>query len=81
MDFSIIIDNIVTLLRDNPLIVIALTVLLIIMLFRKPKLFLIISFITLILAAALYVISVVSYTGATEKKELIDKSVKDLPKE
>jgi Ca2+/Na+ antiporter len=81
MDFSIIIESIVTFLRDNPLIVIALTFLLIIMLFRKPKLFFIISFITLILAAALYVISVVSFTGVTEKKELIDKSVKDLPKE
>jgi hypothetical protein len=81
MDFSIIIESIVTFLRYNPLIVIALTFLLIIMLFRKPKLFFIISFITLILAAALYVISVVSFTGVTEKKELIDKSVKDLPKE
>jgi Ca2+/Na+ antiporter len=74
-------DSIVTFSRDNPLIVIALTFLLIIILFRKPKLFFIISFITLILAAALYVISVVSSTGVTEKKELIDKSVKDLPKE
>jgi Ca2+/Na+ antiporter len=81
MDFSIIMDSIVTFSRDNPLIVIALTFLLIIILFRKPKLFFIISFITLILAAALYVISVVSSTGVTEKKELIDKSVKDLPKE
>jgi Ca2+/Na+ antiporter len=81
MDFSVILDGIVTFLRDNPLIVIALTFLLIIMLFRKTKLFFIISFITLILAAALYVISVVSSTGVTEKKELIDKSVKDLPKE
>jgi hypothetical protein len=81
MDFSVIIDSIVTFLRGYPLIVIALTFLLIIMLFKKPKLFFIISFITLILAVALYVISVVSYTGVTEKKELIDKSIKDLPKE
>ncbi|OGP62786.1 MAG: hypothetical protein A2169_05840 [Deltaproteobacteria bacterium RBG_13_47_9] len=81
MDFSVIIDSIVTFLRDNPLIVIALTFLLVIMLFRKPKLFFMISFITLILATALYVISVVSSTGVTEKNELIDKSIKDLPKE
>jgi Ca2+/Na+ antiporter len=81
MDFSIIIDSIVTFLRDNPLTVIALTFLLIIMLFRKPKLFFMISLITIILAAALYMISVVSSTGVTEEKELIDKSIKDLPKE
>lgn len=81
MDFSVIIDSIVTFLMDNSLIVIAVAFLFIIVLFRKPKFFFMISFIALILAAALYMISVVSYTGVTEKKELINKSIKDLPKE
>jgi hypothetical protein len=40
-----------------------------------------IFFVTLLLGVILYVISIVSSTGVSQKKELIYKSTKDLPKE
>jgi hypothetical protein len=81
MDFSLIVDSIIILLKDNLPVVIAMTFLLIILLFRKPKLFFMVCFITLLLGSVLYVISDVSSTGVAEKQELIYKSTKDLPKE
>ena len=81
MDFSFIIDNIVILLKDNLPIVIATTFVLIILLFRKPKLFFMIFLLTLLLGSVLYVISDVSSTAVAEKQELIYKSTKDLPEE
>jgi amino acid transporter len=81
MDLSEIIDSILTSLVDNPLVTITIAILLIIMLFRKPKIFFMIFFVTLLLSVILYVISIVSSTGVSQKKELIHKSTKDLPKE
>jgi hypothetical protein len=81
MDFSLIIDSIVTFLKNNLSVVVAMTFILIILLFRKPKLFFLICFIILLLGSILYVISDVSSTGVAEKQELIYKSTKDLPKE
>ena len=81
MDLSEIIDSILTSLVDNPLVTITIAILLIIMLFRKPKIFFMIFFVTLLLGVILYVISIVSSTGVSQKKELIHKSTKDLPKE
>jgi len=81
MDLSPLIDSIVTLLGNNLLISIALAILLIIMLFRKPKLFFMIFFITLFLGAVLYMIFSVSSTAVSEKKALINKSARDLPTE
>ena len=81
MDLSPLIDSIVTLLGNNLLISIALAILLIIMLFRKPKLFFMIFFITLFLGAVLYMIFSVSSTAVSEEKQLINESMRDLPKE
>lgn len=81
MDFSEIIDSILTSLIDNPLITITIAILLVIMLFRKPKIVFMIFFVTLFLGVILYVISIVSSAGVYQKKELIHKSTKDLPKE
>jgi len=80
MDLSPLIDSIVTLLGNNLLISIALAILLIIMLFRKPKLFFMIFFITLFLGAVLYMIFSVSSTAVSEEKHLINESMKDLAK-
>jgi len=80
MDLSPLIDSIVTLLGNNLLISIALAILLIIMLFRKPKLFFMIFFITLFLGAVLYMIFSVSSTAVSEEKQLINESMKDLAK-
>ena len=81
MDFSEIIDSVFTSLVDNPLVTITIAILLIIMLFRKPKIVFNIFFIVLLLCVVFYVISIVSSTGVSQKKELIHKSTKDLPKE
>jgi hypothetical protein len=81
MDFSVIIDSIVTFLKNNLSVAVAMTFILIILLFRKPKLFLMVCFIALVLGSVLYVISDVSSTGVSQKQELIHKSTKDLPKE
>ena len=81
MDLSEIIDSVLTSLVDNPLVTITIAILLIIMLFRKPKIFFMIFFVTLLLSVILYVISIVSSTGVSQKRELIHKSTKDLPKE
>jgi len=81
MDFSVIIDSIVSFLKNNPLFVGATTFILIILLFRKPKILFMVVFITLLLGAVLYVISDVSSTGVSQKQKLIYKSTKDLPKE
>ena len=81
MDLSEIIDSVLTLLIDNPLITITIAIVLVIVLFRKPKIVFMIFFVTLLLSVILYVISIVSSTGVSQKKELIHKSTKDLPKE
>jgi hypothetical protein len=81
MDFSVIVNSAVTLLKNNLPIVVVMTFILVILLFRKPKLFFMILFITLLLGSVLYVISDVSSTGVSQKQELIHKSTKDLPKE
>jgi len=81
MDLSEIIDSILTSLVDNSLVTITIALLLIIMLFRKPKIVFTIFFIVLLLCVVFYVISIVSSTGVSQKKELIHKSTKDLPKE
>ena len=81
MDFSEIIDSFLTSLIDNPLITITIAIVLVIVLFRKPKIVFMIFFVTLLLGVILYVISIVSSTGVSQKKELIHKSTKDLPKE
>jgi amino acid transporter len=81
MDLSEIIDSVLTSLVDNPLVTITIAILLVVMLFRKPKIFFMIFFVTLLLSVILYVISIVSSTGVSQKKELIHKSTKDLPKE
>jgi hypothetical protein len=79
MDFSLITDSIIILLKDNLPVVIVTTFILIILLFRKPKLFFMIFLLTLLLGSVLYVISDVSSTAVAEKQELIYKSTKDLP--
>jgi hypothetical protein len=79
MDFSLITDSIIILLKDNLPVVIGMTFILIILLFRKPKLFFMIFLLTLLLGSVLYVISDVSSTAVAEKQELIYKSTKDLP--
>ena len=81
MDFSEIINSIIISLENNVPVAVAVALLLIILLFRKPKLFIMICFITLLLGIVLYVISDVSSIGVSQKQALIHKSTRDLPNE
>jgi hypothetical protein len=58
--------------HDNLYISIGLAVLLLYLLYRKPKLFFTILLVTSVLAAALYVISHISSAGIETKENMID---------
>jgi len=74
MIFTELIDSFIAFFQDHLLLAIALAIILLILLFRKPKVFLTISAIVLLLLGILYLISNVSSTGITYKEKLISKS-------
>jgi len=78
MIFTLVIDSIVTFFQDHLLFAVAFAIVLLFLLFRKPKVFLTISAIVLLLLGILYLISDISSTGVTHKEKLISKSV-DVP--
>jgi len=75
MDFTGSIINIIAFFQDNLLITFAVAILLVFLLFRKPKLFFTVLFIALVLAGVFYIISYVSDVGTSHKKTIIDKKV------
>jgi len=75
MDFQAIIDTVVSFSKDNVLIAIAVGILLIFLLYRKPKLLFTIFFISLLLAGVFYLISNVSSVGVSHKEKMIDKKI------
>jgi hypothetical protein len=78
MFFTALIDSIITFFQEHLLFTLAFAIVLLFLLFRKPKVFLTISAIVLLLLGILYLISDVSSTGVTYKEKLISKSV-DVP--
>ncbi len=77
MDFFGIINSIITFFQNNLFIAIVSAVLLVFLLYRKPKLFFTIFFIVLLLAGVFYLISNLSSTGVSQKEKLLQKG--DLP--
>jgi hypothetical protein len=75
MDFLAIIKSITDFFQSNLPASLAIVFLLTLLLYRKPKLFLIMVFIVLILVGALYLISGISTTGVYHKERLINKDV------
>ena len=75
MDFSAIIDSVVSFSKANMFIAGAGGVLLVFLLYRKPKLFFTIFFISLLLAGIFYLISNVSSIGGSHKGKMIDKKM------
>lgn len=72
MDFLIAVKHIfITYIQGHMYIAIALAMALGLLLFRKPKIFFTIFFITLFLTGVLYLISTLSSTGASQKQKLI----------
>ena len=78
MIFTALIDSIIAFFQDHMLFAVAFAIVLLFLLFRKPKVFFTISAIVLLLLGIFYLISNVSSTGVTYKEKLISKSV-DVP--
>jgi hypothetical protein len=75
MDFWAIIKSIIIFFQANLLVTIAIAIILIFLLWRKPKLFFLILFIALLLSGVLYLILDVSSTGIYQKEQLIQKEI------
>jgi len=73
MEFSEIIKILLMFFRENLLITIVLAGVLLFLLYWKPRVFLIIVFITLLLLGLFYIISEVSSTGLSHKQKLIQE--------
>ncbi len=73
MGFVEIFNNIITYLQTNTPIAIAAALLLVYLVFRKPKFFLTVFFIALLLAGLLYLVEGLSSIGVSHKKSLINE--------
>lgn len=71
MNFDMVLNNIIRLFQNNIYIGIPAAILMLYLLFRRPKLFFIIVVVGLIVAAILYFISDLSTTGLSYKKQMI----------
>jgi len=78
MFFTALIEGIINFFQDHLLFALAFAIVLLFLLFRKPKVFLTVSAIVLLLLGILYLISNIASTGVTYKEKLISKSV-DVP--
>ncbi len=77
MDFLAAFESIVrSFYQEYLYVVIALGLVLLVLLFRKPKIFLAILSIVLIITGVLYLISTLSSTGTTQKERLLYKEEK-----
>ncbi len=73
MDFGEIIKGLLAFFQDNLLITIPLVCILLFLLYRKPRLFLIILSIVLLLVGLLYLISDVTSTGLPHKQKMLQE--------
>ncbi|MBE0426782.1 MAG: hypothetical protein IBX72_09055 [Nitrospirae bacterium] len=70
-------ENMISLFQDHLFAGIAIIILLLLSFYRKPKLFLAVFLLVVILSSTLYLILNISSIGATYKKELVQKSITD----
>ena len=75
MNFSEVTNSIISFSKDNPIIAVVVGLFLLFLLFRKPKFFLGIIFLALVLAVVLYFIMDVASTGKSEKGKMIEKRI------
>lgn len=78
MDFSDILDSIITFFTGNPIIAVVTVLVLIFFIWRNPKFSLFILLLILILAGALYFILNVASTGSSKKEKLIHEQNRQL---
>ncbi|MCL4477458.1 MAG: hypothetical protein M1508_14760 [Nitrospirae bacterium] len=75
MNFSEITSSVMSFFKDNPISAVAVGLLLLFLLVRKTKLFLVILLLAFILAAALYLITDIASVGKAGKGKIIQKGV------
>lgn len=75
MNLSEIANSALSFFRDNPIIAVAVGLLLLVLLVRETKLFLILCCIVLILVAALYFIMDVSSIGKSAKGKMSERGI------
>ncbi len=73
MDFSQMIDSVIGFAKDSPIIAVAVGLLLLFLLIRKSKLFLLVVCLGLVLAAALYLITDIASVGKAGKGKMIQR--------
>ncbi len=76
VDFSGIMNNVVSFAQNQTVIVIALIFALVFFIYRKPKLFFASLFLGLFLAGLFYVITSMARSGSEQKKKLLDEAEK-----
>ena len=75
MDFLSIVKSVSDYFLANPIIALVVALVLIYLLYRKPKLVFLIFVISVVLAGVLYVISDVASTGVSQKERLINRDM------
>ncbi len=78
MDFSRFMDGIVSFAQNHTVIVIVLALVLLYLMYRKPKLVLGILLLGLFLVGVLYFITSISGSGSEQEKKLIQEEEKQL---
>jgi len=76
MDLSEIIDSIAAFYTGNPIVAVVIALVLLFFIWRKPKLFLFLLFLALLLAGTLYFILQSASIGSSEKEKLLHKDYK-----
>jgi len=79
MSFGKIINSIISYYQANPIIAIAVGIIIVFLLWRKPKLFFLTLLISLLLAGVLYLIMDISTTGVSQKEKLLHKEKGYIP--
>jgi hypothetical protein len=75
MDFSQMIDKAISFASGNPIIAVAVALLLIFLVYRDPKFFLKLLLIVIILAGIFYLIMNLASTGTSQKGKMLDKGI------
>jgi hypothetical protein len=75
MDFSETINNITTYLQSNIYVSLGLVLVFLLLIFRKPKIFITIFVVAFLLFGILYMLSDVTETGDVHREEMAEKKI------
>jgi hypothetical protein len=78
MDFSELMDSIMSFAQNNTIIAIVLALGLLYFLYRKPKLFLVLLFLGLFLAGIYYAVTKMAGSGAAQKRKMMQHEEKQV---